>query len=247
MRSMAPWTTGIVIDKESVFNYTYRCDLLHRRHNGSEAMISLRSKVTRKVLTYFFTNPHQDLYVNEMAAGLGVDKRNLVKKLRELESLGLMRSEARGNLRLYSVNPSYPLYREYKRIFQKTVGVEARLRGVVSLTPGVRRAYIFGSYAGDAMKTHSDIDILVVGDHSVVALQKELSKIQSEIKREVNCVHMNEDEFRRREEAEDPFLRDVFAHPTIELAPCVTTENALPGTRSRRNKSISSSKTRAKT
>jgi len=210
-------------------------------------MLSLRSKVTRKVLTYFFSNPHESLYVNEMAVLLGVDKRNLVKKLRELESIGLMRSKARGNLRLYSVNPSYPLYREYKRIFQKTVGVEAKLREAVRLTPGVKRAYIFGSYARDAMQTHSDIDILVVGDHSVITLQKELNKIQSEIEREVNCVHMNEDEFRRREETEDPFLRDVFAHPTIELAPCVTRENTSTGTRSRRSKSENSLKTRAKT
>jgi len=210
-------------------------------------MISLRSKVTKKVMTYFFTNPHQDLYVNEMAASLEIDKRNLVKKLRELVSMGLMRIEARGNLRLYSVNPSYPLYREYKRIFQKTAGVEARLRDLVRLTPGVKRALIFGSYASDAMQTHSDIDILVVGDHSVVSLQKELIKIQSEIEREVNCVHMNEDEFRRREETEDSFLRDVFAHPTIELAPCVTTENTSPGTRSRLSRSANSLKTRAKT
>jgi predicted nucleotidyltransferase len=210
-------------------------------------MLSLKSKVTKKVLTFFFTNPHKSLYVNEMAVLLGIDKRNLVKKLRELESLGLMKSAARGNLRLYSVNPSYPLYREYKRIFQKTAGVEAKLRNVVSLTPGVKRAYIFGSYASDAMQTHSDIDILVVGDHSVIALQKELNKIQSEIEREVNCVHMNEDEFRRREEAEDPFLRDVFAHPTIELAPCVTTENTSPGTRSRVSRSENSLKTRART
>jgi predicted nucleotidyltransferase len=208
-------------------------------------LLSLRSKVTKKVLTFFFTNPHQDLYVNEMAVLLGVDKRNLVKKLRELESVGLMRSEARGNLRLYSVNPSYPLYREYKRIFQKTVGVEARLRDVVSLTPGVKRALIFGSYAMDAMQTHSDIDILVVGDHSVVSFQKELNKIQREIEREVNCVHMNEDEFRRKEETEDAFLLDVFAHPTIELAPCATRENISPGTRSRRSKSENSLKTRA--
>lgn len=159
--------------------------------------------------------------------------------------MGLMSSEARGNLRLHSVNPSYPLYREYKRIFQKTMGVEARLRGVVNITQGVKRALIFGSYASDTMQTHSDIDILVVGDHSVVSLQKELNKIQSEIEREVNCVHMNEDEFRRREEAEDPFLRDVFAYPTIELAPCVTTENTSPGTRSHLSRSENSLKTRA--
>jgi len=210
-------------------------------------MLSLRSKVTRKILTFFFTNPHESLYVNEMATKLGVDKRNLVKKLKEMESLGLMRKKERGNLRLYSVNPFYPLYREFRRIFQKTTGVEARLRDAVGGTPGVKRAWIFGSYPRDTMQTHSDIDVLVVGDHSVVSLQKELNRIQSEIEREVNCVHMNEDEFRRREEAEDPFLRDVFAHPTIELAPCDTRKTISSGTRSPRSKSRSSLKTRAKT
>jgi predicted nucleotidyltransferase len=210
-------------------------------------MLSLRSSVTRRVLTYFFTNSRQDLYVNEMVALFKVDKRNLVKKLKELEALGLMKSDMRGNMRLYSINPAFALYREYRRIFQKTVGIEARLRVVVGATPGVRLAVIYGSYARDAMQIHSDIDILVVGEHSVVSLQKEINKIQSEIDREVNCVHMNEAEFRRKQAAEDPFLRDVFAHPTIELAPCAMKEDILPGMNSRRNRSGNSSKTRAKT
>ena len=97
-------------------------------------MFLMKSQVTRAILTYFFTNPHRDLYVNEMCAAFGVDKRNLVKKLRELESWGLMKSESRGNLRLYSINQAFPLYREYKQIFQKTAGMEARLREIVRRT-----------------------------------------------------------------------------------------------------------------
>ena len=180
-------------------------------------MISLRSKVTRKVLTYFFTNPHQDLYVNEMAAGLGVDKRNLVKKLRELESLGLMRSEARGNLRLYSVIPSYPLYREYKRIFQKTVGVEARLRGVVSLTPGVRRAYIFGSYAKGNFNDQSDIDLLLIGGHSSLEATRKLLPLQKQLGREFSAIDMTQDEFDRKEKNNDAFLKNIFSGKVIKI------------------------------
>ena len=49
-------------------------------------MISLKSKVTKKILNYFFINPHENLYVNEISRKLQLDKRNLVKKIKELES-----------------------------------------------------------------------------------------------------------------------------------------------------------------
>lgn len=84
-------------------------------------MVSLRSGVTRKVLNYFFLNPQESLYVNELSRKLDLDKRNLVKKLKELESEGLLKSELRGNLKIYSINKSYPLYKEYQKIILNTV------------------------------------------------------------------------------------------------------------------------------
>ncbi len=46
-------------------------------------MISLRSEITKTVLNYFFMNPQESLYVNELVQKLHLDKRNLVKKIRE--------------------------------------------------------------------------------------------------------------------------------------------------------------------
>ena len=46
-------------------------------------MISFKSKITRELLNYFFINPHQSLYVNELSRKLDLDKRNLVKKIKE--------------------------------------------------------------------------------------------------------------------------------------------------------------------
>ena len=83
-------------------------------------MISLRSEITKKLLNYFFLNPHESLYVNELVKKLHLDKRNLVKKIKELEKEGVLKSQTRGNLRLYSVNQDYPLYDEYRKIVIKT-------------------------------------------------------------------------------------------------------------------------------
>ena len=79
-------------------------------------MISLRSDITKKILNYFFINPEDALYVNELSRRLNLDKRNLVKKLRELETEGLLKSEIRGNLKIYSTNKKFPFYKEYKKL-----------------------------------------------------------------------------------------------------------------------------------
>ena len=56
-------------------------------------MISLRSEITKKLLNYFFINPQESLYVNELSSKLQLDKRNLVKKLKELEEVGILKSQ----------------------------------------------------------------------------------------------------------------------------------------------------------
>jgi len=180
-------------------------------------MISLRSQVTRKILNLFFLNPHQTLYVNELSRRLGLDKRNLVKKLHELDHIGILKNEKKGNLRLYGVNLEFPLYQEYRKIVLKTIGVEERLKQIMRETPGVKEAYIYGSYAQDAMSAHSDLDLLIVGNHEINTLQKKIILLQREINREINSVNISEDEFRKRVDLKDPFLSGLFQRKTIRL------------------------------
>jgi predicted nucleotidyltransferase len=180
-------------------------------------MISLRSQVARKVLGFFILNPQETLYVNELSRKLALDKRNLVKKLRELEREGILRSEKRGNLKLYGVNSEFPLYQEYRRIILKTVGVEERLREIMRETPGIKEAYIYGSYAQDAMSAHSDLDLLVVGDHEIKALQRKINLLQREIGREINSVNISEGDFKKRIEMSDPFIAGILRGKTVRL------------------------------
>ena len=60
-------------------------------------MVSLESNITRKLLNYFFMNPTSELYVNEIAKKLALDKRNLVKKMKELEKEGIIKCQAKAN------------------------------------------------------------------------------------------------------------------------------------------------------
>ena len=82
-------------------------------------MIALRSKITQKILGYFFLHEGSAMYVNEMCRRFGSDRGNSVRKLKELEEEGILKSEWKGNQRYYSLNPSFPLRREYKRIIDE--------------------------------------------------------------------------------------------------------------------------------
>jgi len=180
-------------------------------------MISLRSKVTLELLSYFFLNPHDTLFVGELVEKLCLDKRNLVKKLKELEKEGLLTCERKGNLKLYTINVKYPLYKEYKNLVLKTVGVEEKLRQIVGRIDGIKNAYIYGSYARDELSAHSDIDILIVGCHDLVQLQKKISNLQKKIGREINMINMGIKEFALRKKRKDPFIMETLKEKHIEI------------------------------
>ena len=180
-------------------------------------MISLRSKITKKILNYFFVNPHESLYVNELSRKLQLDKRNLVKKLRELESEGILKTRTRGNLKLCSINKTYPLYKEYERIVLKTIGFEDKLKKIVEEIKGVKEAYIYGSYAKNKMDVHSDIDLLVIGKHDIVNLQRKIRKLQKEMEREINIINMDEAEFKMRIKNKDPFILGILREKHIKV------------------------------
>jgi len=180
-------------------------------------MVSFRSVVTKKLLSYFFINPGESLYANELSRKLRLDKRNLVKKIKELEAEGILKSQTQGNLKLYSINRKYPLYEEYRKIIIKTEGVEPRLKDVLKLIKGIKEAYIYGSYARDTLNAHSDIDLLVIGDHKIISLQREISKLQKEIGREINVVNMDELEFKKKIKNKDPFITGVLEQKHIKV------------------------------
>ncbi len=180
-------------------------------------MILLKSGITKKLLNYFFLNPRETLYVNELSRKLNLDKRNLVKKLIELEKEGILRSGRRGNLKLYSINKKYALYDEYKKIILKTLGFENKLKKVLQEIKGIKKAYIYGSYAKDKMDIHSDIDLLIIGNHNIISLQRKLNKLQKEMDREINIVNMDKREFKKRIKNKDSFINGVFKNKHIEM------------------------------
>lgn len=180
-------------------------------------MISFKSKITIKLLDYFFLNIGARRYINELARLLELDPKNLDRKLKELEKAGLFQSETRGKERYFFINRKYPLLNQYRQIFLKTHGIEKKLKEVMAGTAGVKEAYIFGSYAINKMDPASDIDLLVVGDHSSLGLQRSIAALQKATGREINVVNLSPREMAAKRKSKDSLLSNIFKSKVVKL------------------------------
>lgn len=186
-------------------------------HKHGETMISLRSKVAIRLLDYYFLNQNAQHYINELARMLELDPKNTETKLKEFEKEGLFKSEFRGKERYFFLAKDNPVLKHYRQIFIKTKGIERQLKDILCAIKGVQEAYIYGSYANNSMDSSSDIDLLVVGSHSVLELQKHISKLQKYTGREFNVVNLDAKEFSSKKDSRDPFISGIFKGKTIKI------------------------------
>ncbi|MEW6169957.1 MAG: nucleotidyltransferase domain-containing protein [Candidatus Omnitrophota bacterium] len=186
-------------------------------HKHGENMISLRSKVAIKLLDYYFLNPDAKHYINELARTLDLDPKNTETKLKEFEKKGIFKSEFRGKERYFFLAKDSPVLEHYRQIFLKTYGIEKRLKDTLRGIKGLKEAYLFGSYATNKMDFSSDIDILAIGSHSVLELQRMIVKLQKDTDREVNVMNLSLKEFEVKKKKKDPFITNVFKTKTIRI------------------------------
>lgn len=180
-------------------------------------MIDLRSKLRRELLRYYFTNPSAEHYLRELARLLHVDPTNLSRELAELTRQRLFIARTRGRQKNFRLNRDHPLYDEFRSIIFKTVGVVGQLRDALGGLSGVRKAYLYGSFARNEEDPLSDIDVLIVGDIPAERVEGKIRPLERKLRREINYTVMTPAEFEKRRAKKDPFLEDVLRHKHINL------------------------------
>ena len=148
------------------------------------------------------------MYINELARLIEGDPKNVYRILCRLEDQGILLSEFKGQQRYFRLHRENPLNAHYREIFLKTAGIEHFLKEKLSKVKGIRKAYIFGSYASGAMDRHSDIDVLIVAEAGAVEVQKALSAVEKISGRDINPVILSPQEYKRKRSA-DPFVKTV--------------------------------------
>jgi len=161
-------------------------------------------------------NPGREMYVREIARTTKENINSIRRELTNLEGIGLLKSERRGNLKYYVVNKKMPIYNELASIILKTEGVAKELRDSLSEI-GVEVAFIYGSFANMKAGVDSDIDVFIIGEVDEDELIIKIGAIEKELSREINYVLFTVKEFKEREKNKDPFIVNVLRESKIRL------------------------------
>jgi predicted nucleotidyltransferase len=181
------------------------------------AMISLRSQLRRKVLTFFYVNRTARVYVRQLALALGTDSTNMSRELARLEQEGFLRAEIEGRQLYYTVNRDYPYLKPVFALLAGSVGIEPALRASLRAIAGIQAAWIYGSYAKDEADAKSDIDLLIAGQPDQAQLAAEIRQVEKTLRREINYTVLTSRELKRRIARRDAFIADVWNGKRIEL------------------------------
>ncbi len=175
------------------------------------------SRLRGKVLGWLFSHSDESFGVRQLAVILGVDPTNLSRELRKLEAQGIVSFVRLRNLKLCAADVHSPLFPELKGLVSKTMGPVGRLKAALGSVPLIRFAFIYGSLAAGREKSGSDIDLIIVGQVDLKALDSVLAKAEKDAGRTINYVLYRKSEFLAKRRLGDGFLSDVLRGKKIWL------------------------------
>lgn len=176
-----------------------------------------KSKTRTAIMKLFFNDPEQEYYLRQIEKLIGYSAGNIRREMVNLEGEGLFTHRMLGNIKLYRLNKSYPIYNEFKEIIRKTIGMEGKLKDIMQAHTDVVFAFVYGSFAKGKEQSLSDVDIMVIGEVSPKEIKSELFGYQSDIGREINSTVYTQEEFLKKFKAKNHFICSIIGEPKIFL------------------------------
>jgi hypothetical protein len=184
-------------------------------------MISLRSELRRKLLTFFYVNRNARVYVRQLAVALDVDSTNLSRELARLAQEGLLQSQVEGRQLYYSINRDYPYLKPVFALLQGSVGIHPTLRHALQSVPGIRSAWLFGGSAKNEADAAGDpgreLELLIVGKPDQALLAAETRAAGKTLRRAINSTVLTPKELKRGLKKGDAFVTGIWKGKRIEL------------------------------
>ncbi len=180
-------------------------------------LTKLFSSTRAELLGLFFNNPDDRFYLREIARHIGKDAAGIKRELDKLVKIGLLAKEKRGVQKYYFANKNSPIFSEMKGLIFKTTGAQGAMKTSLSRLKGVQVAFIYGSYAKGAEKEESNINLMVIGQANITELNDMVMGLEEKLKRDIDYLVFDEQEYRKRKESKDPFIRELLKGKKIFL------------------------------
>jgi len=177
-----------------------------------------RSELQGRLLALLYADPSRGWTISELAAALSVHVATVQREVERLEEAGILKSDRVGRARVVRPDLRSPYADDLSSLVTKAFGPRQILAGLLGGVAGIEEAYVFGSWAdryeGVRGPVPGDVDVLVVGDPDLDAIDAAAQEAEARLGREVSITIRSRDAWRR---ARDGFVRSVRAGNLVPI------------------------------
>ncbi len=179
------------------------------------------SPPVQRILGATLMNPERSYRVKDLIALSGGGVGNTRRHVEKLIATGILEEDPRrGHERSIRANAAHFLYKDLQNIARKTFGLVEPLREALTpFTEHITHAFIFGSVVSGQDTASSDIDLIVVGDSSLVLdLSESLLQAETTLGRRIHLSLYDEQEWAHLRQT-DPVVSQILDGATLTVLP----------------------------
>lgn len=177
----------------------------------------LSSQVRAEIFRLLFNDHKSSIHLRDLQRQSGLSIGTIQKEIAHLKELDLVTSERDGNRLYYSANVDHSLFKEISGLVEKTSGIAEQIKIALSSFKGIECAFIFGSYAKSEEKSHSDIDVIVIGTIGLRTLSSVFKTVTDKTQREINPHIYSIKSWKEKLKKKDHFIKNVLSEKKIFL------------------------------
>jgi uncharacterized protein len=177
----------------------------------------LSSQVRAEIFRLLFNGNKSAIHLRDLQRKSQLSIGTIQKEIGHLKELDLVIPERDGNRLYYTANTSHPLYKDICGLVEKTSGIVEKLKDVLGKIKEVECAFIFGSLAKGEEKSHSDIDLIIIGDVGQRALSSKFKEVTEQTEREINPHIYSMKSWKDKLKKKDHFIKTILNDKKIFL------------------------------
>ena len=183
-----------------------------------------RSELQLRMLGLLLSSSQDTWTAPQLARALTANPVAIHRELHRALASGLLVREPIGKTYVYRAATDSPLYEPLRLLLDRTVGVEAELKRALEDVPGLKAAFIHGSFAEKKLRPTSDVDLLVLGNVDPHALRRRVRELEGRLGREIDVMAYTPEEFAALASDGNSLVRGIIRGP---VTPLVGTRDAL--------------------
>ncbi|WP_324735696.1 nucleotidyltransferase domain-containing protein [Thermococcus sp. SY098] len=164
-----------------------------------------------KILEYFLLNPTKEIHLKELSRELNISPSTVKHYCDVFVKDNILSSRRIGNLKIFKLNNENFAVREIKRAYMI---LKLKELGIENLCSSCHSLAIYGSTAAGTFDERSDIDILIIGDESLVNYPV-IKRIEKNLGKEIQLTVFQPHEWEIMKRNKNPLANEILRNHVL--------------------------------